>query len=61
MLETESWLNTDVGNSEIFSEEWNVYHKDRSCTIGGGVLIAVEKIFFLPSSKLSVCELFGHI
>lgn len=48
---TETWLQSSNFSEEYFdSNEFNVYRKDRSATtsnksIGGGVLVAIKKIF----------------
>lgn len=45
---TETWLNTNILNSELFNKNYNVYRRDRESTVhrekkdGGGVLIAVS-------------------
>lgn len=46
---TETWLNNNIGNSELFDDRYEVYRRDRETTLshfkkeGGGVLIAVRK------------------
>lgn len=45
---TETWLNESVGDSEIFSDMYEVYRKDRVSSTkkwGGGVLIAIKNIY----------------
>ena len=43
---TETWLNSDIANGEIFSQDiakkFNVFRRDREHTKGGGVFIAVS-------------------
>ena len=40
---TETWLNSNVSNLEILPDsEYTIYRKDRTHTIGGGVLTAVH-------------------
>jgi hypothetical protein len=41
VLGTESWLNANIHNSEIFPPNYTVYRKDRDTT-GGGVFIALK-------------------
>lgn len=48
VLGSESWLNTDVMNSEIFPDCYTCYRKDRN-SLGGGVFILVD-------STISSCE-----
>lgn len=45
---TETWLNASITDSEIFPSNYNVYRKDREKT-GGGVLVAISKIFLSSS------------
>lgn len=41
---TETWLNSDIHNGEIFDNRYDVVRKDRSSgKLGGGVLIALKK------------------
>ena len=44
---TETWLNSDIKDCELFDDRWDVYRCDRSDILdhrnGGGVLIAVKK------------------
>ena len=39
---TETWLSTDVLDTKLPLNNFNIYHYDRSKT-GGGVLLAVRK------------------
>ncbi|CAH0730476.1 unnamed protein product, partial [Brenthis ino] len=48
IVATETWLNESVMDSELFSEDFNIYRRDRQSTKlstkrGGGVLFAVSK------------------
>lgn len=47
---SETWLNSTIGDGELFPSEYSVYRCDRNfnnrnCTRGGGVLIAVHNKF----------------
>ena len=43
IIGTESWLTSDIGNSEIFPEECIVFHKDRAIgKTGGGMLLSIR-------------------
>lgn len=48
---SETWLNSSVLSSELFDDRYEVYRRDRESSSlqygkeGGGVLIAVKKIF----------------
>ena len=42
ILGTESWLTDDIKNSEVFSNNYKIYRRDRNIRIGGGVFIAVK-------------------
>ena len=44
VIGTESWLNDEIASTEIFSEEFEVYRRDRASK-GGGVFICVTKRF----------------
>ena len=65
---TETWLNDNVLDSEIFSDDFTVYRKDRSVTDpgkrGGGVLLAIKKSVksrrrpeLEPHGEIIVCEI----
>lgn len=46
----ETWLKPDIKSEEIFDDDWVVFRCDRAeteieATEGGGVLIAIKKIF----------------
>ena len=41
ILGTESWLSSDIHDSECFQSGYSVYRKDRNCH-GGGVFILVR-------------------
>lgn len=63
MVFTETWLNKNTFNTEILCSEFNIYRRDRETnTTGGGVLIAVSKIFLvteLMSEKYADIEFLG--
>src|SRR5436190_5061630 len=47
---SETWLNSTVYNSELFSQEYTIFRRDRNERLtgkgrGGGVLIAVKNKF----------------
>ena len=46
VIESETWLNSDINNAEIFPDEmgFEMFRRDRSSR-GGGVLILVSKIY----------------
>lgn len=64
---TETWLDSSVFDSELFSSEYSVFRKDRSLdltklTKGGGVLVALKKSFVASLLDLSaVTDLFPNI
>ena len=41
IIDTESWLTEDVGNTEIFRSDFTIFRRDRH-TRGGGVFICVK-------------------
>ena len=41
VIGTETWLDSNIGDSEIFPDTYKLYRKDRN-RLGGGVLIAVH-------------------
>lgn len=57
---TETWLNSNIYDSELFDERYKVYRRDRESTKfsfrsdGGGVLIAVTKS--IKSYRIIECE-----
>ena len=42
MIGTETWLDPNIKDSEIFPSGYRLHRKDRITTSGGGVLIAVK-------------------
>ena len=52
---TETWLNSDVANGEIFppdlSQQYNVFRRDREQSQGGGVFIAVSRDYICTREK----------
>lgn len=57
---SETWLQDDVGNSELFPPDYNVHRCDRkldrtNLTTGGGVLLACKSV--LKSEKLDLSHL----
>lgn len=55
IVATETWLNDNINDSELFNTSYKIYRRDRSSTSlggkeGGGVLIAVSKM--IQSSRL---------
>lgn len=42
IMGTESWLNPDIQNSEIFPPGYTIFRKDRTSTRGGGVFQAIK-------------------
>ena len=43
VIATETWLKSEVGDSEFFSDNYNVYRRDRiTTTTGGGIIIAIN-------------------
>ena len=58
ILLTETWLTNDISTSEIFSNNYLVFRKDRNLqehgvTRGGGVLLAVNAHFHVTHLDLS--------
>lgn len=64
---TETWLNANVQDTEIFPGNYNVHRKDRGCVsgneLGGGVLLAVNNELHSvrraehePVDEILVCE-----
>lgn len=43
VFRTETWLDDQIKNTEIFPDGYKVHRKDRVTSNGGGVLIAVKK------------------
>ncbi|KAH8272255.1 hypothetical protein KR018_001498, partial [Drosophila ironensis] len=39
---TETWLKSDILNSEIFPNKYSIFRRDRPHRRGGGVLIAID-------------------
>ena len=65
---TETCLNDNISDCELFSDEFTFYHKDRSSTNpgnrGGGVVLAVKKNLklrrkpeFEPDKEIIFCEI----
>ena len=49
---TETWIDSNIKDSQIFPSGYSIFRKDRNCG-GGGVLIAVKDIFIVtPVPKL---------
>ncbi len=54
MFVTETWLNSNVSNTEILPNGYNIYRTDRPLgQTGGGVLIAVKHGIFISCNKVS--------
>lgn len=61
---TETWLNCDIFDAEIFDDRYQVFRRDRQSKTmnegkeGGGVLIAVQKCFdaYRNSNLETLCE-----
>ena len=49
ILGTESWLNTEVKDNEVFPPGFNIYRKDRPLSTGGRVFLAVNSEFISSS------------
>ncbi|KAK3084814.1 hypothetical protein FSP39_019487 [Pinctada imbricata] len=45
VIGTETWLEPEIKNNEIFPNEYKIYRRDRKEKQGGGVLIAVKDHF----------------
>ena len=45
IIRCESWLDTDINNSEIFPDNFTVFRKDRNRQ-GGGVFLAIQRQIF---------------
>ena len=57
---TESWLNADIPNNEIFPNTYTIFRKDRTLDChGGGVFQAIKKEFIVTHRKEfdSECEI----
>lgn len=62
---TETWLNPEINNAEIFANKFLVYRQDRNVlnstkSDGGGVLIAVlsvidSELFLIPNTETIEC------
>ena len=56
---TETWLHEKISNPELSLSKYRVYRNDRFCedsdnpTVGGGVLIAIDKTFSSSQIVLS--------
>lgn len=58
---SETWLNSDISNSELFDQNFDVHRCDRSPltsskSVGGGVLIAVKSCFSSELLKIPDTE-----
>ena len=54
---TETWLNSDISNSEILNEGYEIFRKDRESR-GGGVLVAIKEESFKNIGEIkAVCNL----
>ncbi|KAH8273814.1 hypothetical protein KR044_001101, partial [Drosophila immigrans] len=42
---SETWLSSDISDSELFPSKYTIYRQDRSSRRGGGVLFAVDSNF----------------
>ena len=45
---TETWIDSNIKDSQIFPPGFQIFRKDRNCS-GGGVLIAIKDIFIATS------------
>ena len=54
---SETWLTSNVLSSELFPENFNVFHTDRNTGRGGGVLIDKKIISVQENFMLSVSHL----
>ena len=52
VLGTESWLDSNISNSEVFPSNYNIYRRDRNCE-GGGVFVAVKSDFISSSINIT--------
>lgn len=50
---TETWLSESIYNCELFTNDYNVFRKDRDIKRGGGVLIAVRNDFAITEFELN--------
>ena len=50
---TETWLDCSVPDSVILFHDYNIYRKDRSSGLGGGVMFYVDNTFY---SKRLICD-----
>ena len=66
---TETWIDSNIKDSQIFPSGYNIFRKDKTNCGGGGVLIAVKDIFIVTpvpelqtDCKIVWCklELVGH-
>ena len=53
VVATETWLKPDIFDAELDTEDYVIYRRDRTHTIGGGVLIAVHKTINSTEIKLN--------
>ena len=65
---TETWIDSNIKDSQLFPSGYDIFRKDRNCG-GAGVLIAVKDIFIVTSvpelqtdCEIAWCklELVGH-
>ena len=45
IIATETWLDLSIGNSQFFPTNYDIYRRDRTDRVGGGVLIAIHNKF----------------
>ena len=48
---TETWLNKDISNTEILTNDYEIYRKDRGSR-AGGVLLAVKSNTFISVHEI---------
>jgi len=52
LIGTETWLTSDIKNSELLLDDYDVYRRDRTNQLGGGVLVCVRKTLNSSNIKL---------
>jgi hypothetical protein len=52
VIATETWLNNTIADSELESDSYTIYRKDRTTGSGGGVLVAINSS--ITSTSVSI-------
>jgi len=62
MMETETWLDSSIKDSEIHLDNYNIFRNDCTGSCGGGVLLYAHKFLVcLPCQKLETINFYESL